>query len=68
MGFVVSNTERLIQLNAHCTECGKREARRVAAWRLELYRNEDPDRVVETIRCRCGHQYAVLVRAYQQSA
>lgn len=66
--MVSRNTERLVQLNVHCVECGKREARRIVAWRAELYRGIDPETVVETIRCKCGHQYVVKARAYQEVA
>ena len=65
---MVSNAEPLVQLRVACPECGKREARRVAAWRLDLYRGADPERLVETIRCKCGHQYGIKARAYQEAA
>lgn len=45
-------------------DCGRREARRVAAWRLELYRAQPRDRVTDTVRCRCGELYPVRVEAY----
>jgi hypothetical protein len=61
-------TETLIQLPVQCPACGKREARRVAVWRLELYHNANPERTVETIRCKCGCQYVITARAYQEPA
>ena len=54
----------LVQLAIACPNCGRREARRVAAWRLELYRAQPRDRVTETVRCRCGELYPVTVEAY----
>lgn len=61
-------TERLVQLDAPCPSCGKREARRIAEWRLRLYQKEDPERVCETIKCKCGNQYVITVAAYQGAA
>ncbi len=61
-------TESLVQLDAECPQCGKRERRRVSAWRLKLYRDLDPDLVAETVQCKCGHQYQVKVSAYQGAA
>lgn len=57
--------ERFVQLPVQCPECGKREARRSAAWRLELYRDADPQRVVETIRCKCRTLYGIRASVYQ---
>ena len=54
----------LIRLAVACPNCGRREARRVAAWRLELYRAQPRDRVTDTVRCRCGEVYPVRVEAY----
>ena len=55
---------KLIQLAIACPNCGPRGARRVAAWRLELYRAQPRDRVTETVSCRCGELYPVTVKAY----
>lgn len=65
---MVSRSEGLIQLDVQCERCGKREARRIVRWRVELYRAVDPERIVETVRCKCGHQYAIKARAYQEAA
>lgn len=59
----------LVQLAIACPQCGRREARRVAAWRLELYRAQPRDRVTETVQCNrpgCNTRYRVTVRAYLQ--
>lgn len=61
------NAELFVQLRVRCPECGKREARRVARWRLSLYQHADPERIVETVACACGHLYAVKARAYQEA-
>lgn len=61
-------TEPLVQLDASCPSCGKREARRVALWRLELYKALDPERICDTIICKCGTEYIILAKAYQGAA
>lgn len=63
------NTDALVQLKAECPECGRREARRVAKWRLGLYHNQDPARLAETVNCQgCATQYTITVRAYQDAS
>lgn len=64
----MKRVEDLVQLDVKCERCGKREARRVVSWRADLYRHVDPERIVETVRCKCGHQYAIKARAYQDVA
>lgn len=68
MGQVTEHTEMLVQLPAACPECGKREARRVAAWVLRLYDKAGGDRVVESIICKCGTPYFIRASAYQEAS
>lgn len=61
--------ERLVFLEVWCPNpsCGKREARKVAAWRFNLYQDVDPERVAETIICGgCGEMYVIPAKAYQR--
>lgn len=60
-------SERLVQLPVQCSECGKREARRVAESRLKLYEGMDPEKVLETVKCKCGNLYVIKARAYQEA-
>lgn len=62
------NTEQLVSIVAACPACGRRESRRIAAWRAELYRAVEPSRVCETIECRCGVTYVITAAAYQGAA
>lgn len=57
-----------MQLQASCPKCGKREARRVAEWRLKFYCEQDPNRICETIICKCGQEYVIKASAYQGAA
>lgn len=60
--------EALVQLPVQCGSCGRREARRVVASRLALYRDLDPSRVLETVKCQgCGSMYFIRAAAYQQA-
>lgn len=58
----------LVSLATSCPKCKKGEARRIPEWRIEMYRQLPPDRVVETVVCgKCGAQYAVCASAYQRA-
>jgi hypothetical protein len=61
-------TEGLVQLISECPRCHKKESRRVAEWRIALYRDQDPERIAETVTCSCGRQYYIKVAAYQGAA
>lgn len=61
-------TEKLVHLVAQCPSCQRRESRRIAAWRADLYREVEPSRVCETVECKCGTTYVITAAAYQGAA
>lgn len=58
----------LVSLKVTCPACGKAEPRRIPRWRLDLYKHLHPERVMETVQCKCGAQYEVFASAYQGAA
>lgn len=60
--------EVLVQLDSRCPACERTESRRIAAWRIELYRAVSPDRICETVTCKCGRVYTISAAAYQGAA
>ena len=66
-GYPGRAEDGMVAIASTCPRCGRPEARRVARWRLELYRAADPGRPAETVDCRCGARYVVPVEAYQRA-
>jgi hypothetical protein len=63
-----TTNDGLVRLESECPRCHKREARRVAAWRVDLYRDVDPEALCDTVICKCGHEYTIKASAYQGAA
>lgn len=56
----------LVRLVSECPTCHRREARRVAVWRLAYYREHNPELICETVICnKCGQEYPINAEAYQ---